>query len=384
MHTKEEALIKTDFIEEEKAVNLLKKIPPDEEWATWLKNDFWPVPTWLITEYSTVEFRDYNSFLEYNLRTRYMDLEGDFRVLFNNYYNTRDFDIVTAERIVCLLQTSRKALEVREVNLLTTANCLDIIDRYMIWLCPLHIVQKKVEVLAGKLMEARPVYAALLTSTLQSCVNKPDLGALRSIYDEITGEINRETIKIHINYGLQIERLQLLRACSIVALVTTILISPQLLNYANPTILTYKEATVASMTGYVQLAYFLKGWMFIGVLAVFGTLGGFISGLLQIKSSTTNLQRYKESMLIFQLKPLVGGITAALLAIFISWDLLPGVKIEGVGSFIIIAFLTGFSERYFIKLLNIKQQSNEAQLVEKTNDIHKSTATEQEISKAQG
>jgi hypothetical protein len=375
MHT-EEALIKSEPVDQEKNIDLSLKIAPDEEWTKWLKNESWPVPTWLVTEYSTVEFRDYNSFLEYNLRTRYMDLEGDFRVLFNNYYNTRDFDIVTAERIISMLQTSRKALEGKEVNLLMTANSLDIIDRYMIWLCPLHIVQKKVEVLANKLIKVKPLYAALLSNTLQSCDGKPDIGSLRAVYDEVTGEINRETTKIHINYGLQIERLQLLRACSFAALFLTILISPQLLNYSNATIAAYKEATLTSVTNNAQLAYFLKGWMFIGILAIFGALGGFISGLLQIKGSTTDLQRYKESLLIFQLKPLVGAVTAAFLAIFISWDLLPGVKIEGVGSFIIIAFLTGFSERYFIKLLNIKQQSNDAQLVEKTNEMHKSGTVE--------
>jgi hypothetical protein len=310
-----------------------------------------------------------------------MELEGDFRSVFNNYYNSKDFDMVTAERIVSLLQTSRKALEGREVNLLTTANSLDIIERYMIWLCPLHMVRKRVEVLASKLLKVRPVYSALLTNTLQSCDNSPALGALRAVYDEVTGEINRETTKIHINYGLQIARLQLLRKCSSVALVATILVSPQLLDFTNATVFEYKKEAMASLTSDVELRNFLKGWIFISIIAMFGALGGFISGLLQIRASTTSLQRYKESLLSFQLKPIVGGITAVLLAILLSYNLITGITVKGVGSFIIIAFLTGFSERYFLKLMNIEERKDEAQLVEKANEIHKATTPEQEHSK---
>jgi hypothetical protein len=53
-----------------------------------------------------------------------------------------------------------------------------------------------------------------------------------------------------------------------------------------------------------------------------------------------------------------------------------------VGSFIIIAFLTGFSERYFLKLMNLEERKDDAHLVEKANEIHKANAPEGDNSKA--
>jgi hypothetical protein len=83
----------------------------------------------------------------------------------------------------------------------------------------------------------------------------------------------------------------------------------------------------------------------------------FISGLLQIKDTNVNLIEFKESILKFHLKPIIGGTLAIIVSIFLSWKILPGVKIDSIGTFFLVAFLTGFSERYFLKLLKIDSES---------------------------
>jgi hypothetical protein len=50
----------------------------------------------------------------------------------------------------------------------------------------------------------------------------------------------------------------------------------------------------------------------------------------------------------------IGGLVALILYVLLSWQVLPGIIIETAGSYFIVAFLSGFSERYFLRLLDIK------------------------------
>ncbi|MEL6676358.1 MAG: hypothetical protein AAFR61_29390 [Bacteroidota bacterium] len=88
-------------------------------------------------------------------------------------------------------------------------------------------------------------------------------------------------------------------------------------------------------------------------LMLIGGFGGFFSGLLQIRSTKVGLLEYQESRLKFQLKPILGGILAMLVFLMLSWDVLPGIRIESAGTFIVLAFAAGFSERYVLNLLKI-------------------------------
>mgnify|MGYP001076923257 FL=1 len=56
----------------------------------------------------------------------------------------------------------------------------------------------------------------------------------------------------------------------------------------------------------------------------------------------------------------MGGVTATIIFIFLSWQVLPGITVQSFGSFLLIAFLSGFSERYFLNLLKIDEKKGEA------------------------
>jgi len=42
----------------------------------------------------------------------------------------------------------------------------------------------------------------------------------------------------------------------------------------------------------------------------------------------------------------------------LSWNILAGVTIKNIGTIILIAFVSGFSERYFLGLLDLKNESD--------------------------
>jgi hypothetical protein len=337
-----------------------------EEQKEWLTNDFWPAPNWLVQSKSKIKFKNYDSYFEYNLQTRYLELEGEFRNVFNNNYASPELEKPTAGRIVSLLKTAKNALENEDVNLFNVADILDIVERYMIWLYPLYFVEQRIKYLSDKIISTRPAESAILNKVLSDCDKDLKLKLYRDVYDRVTGNINKENITNYINYGLQIERLEMLRTWGNIIFGIIILFAPFLLNFENKAIAGYRESS--TLINLVPNFKVLAGWLLVITLAIFGGIGGFISGLLQIKNSKINLLKYKESLLKFQLKPLVGAITAALISVLLSWEILPDIKIASIGSFVFIAFLAGFSERYFLNLLTIDEKKEEKAIPEKTKE----------------
>jgi hypothetical protein len=98
----------------------------------------------------------------------------------------------------------------------------------------------------------------------------------------------------------------------------------------------------------------IERWIVLLSIAILGAAGGFFSGLFQVRGERVALGSYEESMLKFQLKPVVGACLAMLVFMLLGWEVL-GVTFENVGSFFFLAFLTGFSERYFFSLLQLKE-----------------------------
>jgi hypothetical protein len=95
-------------------------------------------------------------------------------------------------------------------------------------------------------------------------------------------------------------------------------------------------------------------WLGAATVTLFGALGGFLSGLLQARNARVSLAEYQENMLRLQLKIWVGAIVSLLLYILLAWKIVPGISIEVQGTFLLLAFISGFSERYFLKLLDLK------------------------------
>lgn len=323
-----------------------------------VSNDDWPTPKWLVKDSSATDHKEYDSYLIYNLRTRYYEIECDFKLAYYSLLPPSETDSEIVKRIVKLLGISRQALEGKEVDLLTVANLLDLAERSMIWLFPLPIVKKRVSIRAKHLESTYPEYAKILSDEIDKINNDPSedgFATLKASYDEVVGEINKHYIEDQISFGLQIERLELLRAWGLLSLFVAAFALPLLINFNG---LNVADALGADsiLTSVSQMSPYLLGLALTIVFSIMGALGGFMSGLLQIRNTKVNLIEFRESLLKFQLKPIVGGLTAVLITVLLSWQILPGINIESMGSFILLSFLTGFSERYFLKLLQVDEE----------------------------
>jgi hypothetical protein len=56
-------------------------------------------------------------------------------------------------------------------------------------------------------------------------------------------------------------------------------------------------------------------------------------------------------MVKLQLKPIVGAFAAITLYILLSWGVVSGIDVTNGGTYLSLALLAGFSERYLLRLL---------------------------------
>jgi hypothetical protein len=101
----------------------------------------------------------------------------------------------------------------------------------------------------------------------------------------------------------------------------------------------------------------LTQWVSAAAVCAVGAVGGILSGLLATRDSTTTLLDYRASILKLALKPLVGAVAALTLYFFLTWQILTGVQVTSGGTFLLVGFLAGFSERYFLRILKAEQGS---------------------------
>jgi hypothetical protein len=272
------------------------------------------------------------------------------------------------KRIFNLLLLAGQELKRHRPNLLSVSSTLELVDRYLIWLYHSSILQAKVpriiSLLESHQVEGKEKFIDQLSRFSMEDLDQLNvqyesgeldsdssalLKQLRSVLDEATSSINKKIAQEQTNSGLQIERLKTLRTWGIVLLAVLLLASPLVSNLEE--FRDWPAKLVAGGLGGIA------AWITFSALAIVGALGGFFSGLLQARSSRITLAQYQENMLKLQLKPLVGALVSLVLSVLLSWQVLPGITAENAGSYVLFAFLSGFSERYFLRLLELKADS---------------------------
>ena len=319
-----------------------------EDLSKWLKESTWSQPKWLTNRNNSSKMLDKN-FEEYvmnSLRWRYMRLEGDFRTVFNNYYNTEYIDKVTARRIIAFLESAREALEMDNCDALDVSNLLDMADQYLVWLYPPHVANAQSAALAAQLKAQNNSWGNYLESEISR--SGQTLGGLRAALDKVKQVQNEENQIIQINSGLQIERLEMLIKWGKIVLIVMIIGLPWIMK---SDAVIFKDTILQEMIG-------IKQWIGILIIGIIGGVGAFLSGLLQVRRTRVTQGEFKESVIQFKLRPVVGAIFAMFIAALLSWDVISGIEIKNAGAFIMIAFLCGFSERYFLNLLKIDDEGN--------------------------
>jgi hypothetical protein len=316
-----------------------------EDMSVWLKEEAWTKPAWMsLTRTEKVKMADknYEDYVLNSLRWRYTRLEGDFRTGYNNYYPK--IDLVTARRTIDYLMTAKESLADSNCDTLDVNNLLDMADQYMTWIYPKPYARTKALALAAQLNSQQNPWGDFL----QKAVEDPNADIYSAI-DITKDALNQTNQNELINNGLQIERLQMLMRWGVI-ITGLMLVGLPLLVKSDASI--FKDSALAN-----PAINNIKTWIAIGTVGVIGAVGAFLSGLLQIRRTKVSLNEFKESILQFRLRPIVGAIFAMFITSLLTWDIISSIKIENAGAYILIAFLCGFSERYFLSLLNINENN---------------------------
>jgi hypothetical protein len=317
-----------------------------------LEPEKWPTPKWYDERKAAKGAQTYEEYFTFQLQAKYLELENDFRSVLGNY--SQGGDIVVAGRIDDLLHSAKESLEHANPSLLMVSSVLDLVERYMVWLYPDWMARARISTILLKLGSLSFKGKDSLVSRLArlSELEKESYpGQFRATLDETIGAINHQAFQGHIGRGLQINRLRLLRNWGLVILVIFLIGSPFAINISDVRV--WPSYLIAGESDW------LIAWMNAFAMLLMGAVGGFLSGLLQARSTQVTLAEYLENMLKLQLRPLVGALVALILYVLLSWQVLPGISMESAGSYFIIAFLSGFSERYFLRLLDIETESSE-------------------------
>jgi hypothetical protein len=332
----------------------------------WLRADTWPTPKWYGPPgdaplfgwvASRAKLKRYEDYLTHQLRARYMELEGDFRTVYANFGNTNTVDQGTAARIVDLLHLSREVLERDAPDLAAASAALDLVERYMVWTYPLHVAEARITTMYLRVETLPPRDRAAFTRQLDLVCDgngklKPGVGyGLRAVFDELIGGYNRHTLETQLSRGLQIRRLRILRSWGIVLL--GLLVAASALTLPPTGGLTLPRLSAGGFASTVGT------WLTATSIGLFGALGGFLSGLLQVRNARVTLAQYQQSMLRLQLRLLVGALVALLLYTLVAWKVVPGISVDAQGMYLLLAFASGFSERYFLKLLDLKAEATD-------------------------
>jgi hypothetical protein len=322
-----------------------------------LSDSKWKQPSWLRRKRSEEQAkRDYEYYYLNSLRTRYLALESDYRIVLGNYFNSAEFDLLLAKRIGNYLQTAKDQLEDDDAHVEDIVVMLNYVDQQMVGLYPRHYALAYAEGLAAELKGRGDLWGNYLADELHR--GERTLGSVRSAIARTKEAINKTEQDNIIASGLQVERLHTARKWGFYVLGASLLLIPMLIRlapavdgkesiWANTFIFKYLEGDWAR----------LQPWAIALCAAIFGAGGAYFSSLMIVRSSRVNLLDYREKKKDAELKMMIGGIAALILMTFLSWEIIPGITVTNAGGFLFLAFVAGFSERYFLRLLNIEDEA---------------------------
>ena len=273
----------------------------DEE-KKWLEDDFWSIPAWLNDKDYKLHLESYEDYFMYRLRVWYIDLESDFRLTLHRKHHDQGFlkfALHFAHRIVQLLQVCREGLEdkrkSKSINhLLNISNNLSLIDSYRIWLYDQAVVARKYKDMRKYIEVNHPKIAATHEVVdIYDAKGNIRAGELRDAYVDLIDAVKWSRIQREITFGLQVERLQLLIRGSLLTIFLVILLSPLFMGNL--------KGIIPPLISSLKLPSYINSWMIMAGVTLIGGLGGFFSGLMQVKSNKVGLEEYQESKLKFQL-----------------------------------------------------------------------------------
>jgi hypothetical protein len=286
------------------------------------------------------------------LTRRYVKVRGDLLVSIGDGTELDSVERRYAQRCSEYLREAKSHLESRHANFFVCSNLLFLADVTLVWLYPYGNLGLRCDAVKARL---RGVgwEAQWLIDALDAAREKQDDRFLRSALVDALNYLQQFEQDDAIADDLQVTRLRMLILYMTAALILLFLAVPYaIIDLRASQIQGWPVATFANPL--------LTQWVSAAAVCAVGAVGGILSGLLATRDSTTTLLDYRESILKLALKPLVGAVAALTLYFFLTWQILTGVQVTSGGTFLLVGFLAGFSERYFLRILKAEEGSQDA------------------------
>ena len=292
----------------------------------------------LLTRQSKYGLYGYRSYRAYRLRSDYSEIEMDLRSVYEHFAHMPWFDHQRAAQVVSILDSSLDGLELSDPNLDVVNDDLGRARRLMVWVSPPEWIEGLSDEIQGRLRRSGAPEAKGFK------LDGTDPDARRFRLDEAIGILDEVKTVRAINNGLQVRRLELIRNVGYAAVLLLILFAPVLVSSSSLTFWNLSE---------LRLGPLFAPWLTTVGVGLVGAIGALLSGLLQVRSSPVTYTDYEVRGIEIALRILVGTAISVTLYYLLSWQVVSVVNVTSAGTFLFVAFVSGFSERYFLRLLGI-------------------------------
>ncbi|MGV8127400.1 MAG: TRADD-N-associated membrane domain-containing protein [Methanothrix sp.] len=291
----------------------------------------------------------YEYYIKSVLKARYLEIESELRSILSTFSDhTKENNINSSyeiiDHIIELLTMAKGLLEkdkLTKKDLLVISSLLDESEESLTRILPLSMFIQKIDRLLSKiskLTDEHIYFDDSYINKLEKCkielqksfknneiINDEAKGRYAACIEEVVSTLNEHVVKSSINFGLRLEGLRATRSWGFILLVLFTLIAP----------------IIAGIGHFTAIGF-----------AIVGGIGGFLSGLLQVRGSQTNLKDYEISVLLSQIRPIFGAFAALVSLMLLKSGIFSDLIVESMRSYILIAFVSGFSERYFLQLID--------------------------------
>jgi hypothetical protein len=250
------------------------------------------------------------------------------------------------------LVKAKASLESENPRIYFSSSMLDLAARSLVWLYTEDTVQFRYRAVMAQLEDLQDADDAKRAFRQLEDVRDGDIRRQRAALADALEYFSRQERRLLLEDSLQVSRLHRLLWYMGTAFVLLVIAAPAVtINLSQ------------SVPGWPVLRIgpaWLTQLIAAAAVGFVGAAGGLFSGLINTRDSSTTLGEYRTSMLKLALKPLVGAVASITLYIFLDWQI-TGMKVINGGTFLLVGFLAGFSERYFLKLLQAPTEHNDLQ-----------------------
>jgi hypothetical protein len=286
------------------------------------------------------------------LMARYVRVRGD--LLLASSALTAEDTVTRQAALNCrdLLVAAKRELESRHPNLTVVVNLLGLAERSLVTLYSPEILQLRIHTLVKDLQSMHPVPVAEIAAIryAQRGLDRSEPTHQRdavetAVKDAIT-YVNGCAEQDLLEDDLQVSRLVRVRWYLGFAWLLLLAVIPVV-----SSVQTLDEAVVWPVleVGRGQAVDLVFGAL---GLSIIGAVGGVVSGMLNVRDSRATMMDYRTSLKKLSLKPMVGAVAALVVYLFLSAHMISGIEITSSGTYVVLAFVAGFSERYFLAVLN--------------------------------